>query len=206
VNEAEIAANDLLKNLNDNDLLLKNQYAKGYDLKIFERHIITTTMLLPLFRTRGTPEKKEEFLNAIKNFGFDKEHVVLLPWIVELQLLLGSYELLKRTLLQVIDMEKIPDLKSKPTLGDIISKLNHILKQNFFKNFIDNELRNVLGHDDWWIENELTLCYRTNKPEPKKLTLEKFTEIVKNMKIFRNHFLKTMEINTEIKNNSKTTA
>jgi hypothetical protein len=188
VNEVEVTVNNLLKKLNDDGLLLKNQYPDTSDLKIFERHIITTKMLVLLLRTRGTPENKEKFSNAMKNFGFDKEHVNLLPWIVELQLLLGSYELLKRTLIQVIDLENIPNLKPKSTLGDIIGKLNHRLKQNFFKNFIDNELRNALGHDDWWIENELTFCYKTKNSEPKKLTLEKFSEIVKNHEKFSKSF------------------
>ena len=195
MDEAKITASNLLKKLDDNDLLLRNQYPDEYDFKIFKKHVITATMLVPLFRTRGTPKNQKDFLDAIKNFGFDKDHVELLPWIVELQLLLGSYELLKRTLLQVIDFEKIPDLRAKPTLGDIISKLNQILKQNFFKDFIDNKLRNTLGHDDWWIENKLTFCYKTNKPTPEKLSLEQFTKVVNKHNSFATSFYHSYSTN-----------
>ena len=86
--------------------------------------------------------------------------------------------MLKRSLLDIVDLEKIPNLRSIPTLGEIIGNLNQILKEDFFKNFIDKELRNALGHDNWWIENRLIFCYRTKKPEPKKLTSEQFTDVV----------------------------
>ena len=100
VNEAEIVANELLMELDKKKMLLRNQYPDKYDLKIFERHVITTSMLLPLFKTRGTSKNQENFLNSIDDFGFKQEHVDLLPWIVELQLLLSSFEMLKKLYLQ----------------------------------------------------------------------------------------------------------
>jgi len=72
-------------------------------------------------------------------------------------------------------------------LGQIISKLNKIFKKNLFEGFVNEELRNALGHDDWWIKNNLVFCYRS-KGKIVELDQDKFTDIVSKHNNFSSAF------------------
>lgn len=110
--------------------------------------------------------KSIEYLDWYKNnlpqFHFDEEdfHLEIITLLCHHGL--SSFELLKRFLLYTLNLSEV-NKKSNITLtktsmlGDVVKSIKKIIfiKQDIIDELFNNEFRNTLAHDSWYLENNL---------------------------------------------------
>ena len=74
-----------------------------------------------------------------------------------------QYEKLKRMLCIALDFKKIKLGKKHPTYGDIITALKNKKIEKNIVNVMDNELRNIIAHRDWYVKDGQFICTANNK-------------------------------------------
>jgi|APSaa5957512535_1039671.scaffolds.fasta_scaffold04523_2 hypothetical protein len=108
--------------------------------------------------------KPKEFVNwhnqNVPTLCYDESNFQLEVMTLLCQHGLSTFELFKRFLLNILDLEKINEktnstLKNTSMLGDLVNSLKKILttKTNQIDNLIDVEFRNTLAHDSWYLDN-----------------------------------------------------
>ena len=110
--------------------------------------------------------KSEEYLNWYKvnmpKFRFDESNFQLEVMTLLCQHGLSTFELLKRFLLNTMNLTEIntktnSKLKVTSMLGDVVSVMKKItvIKNNQIDDLINVEFRNTLAHDSWYLENNI---------------------------------------------------
>jgi len=83
------------------------------------------------------------------------------------QTTLGYFEIFTKYLSYAIDLEKIKYSNRKHMYGSIINQLgdftsggNLVFSKDGLRKFFNVELRNALGHDDWWLNNNAEFTFK----------------------------------------------
>ena len=112
----------------------------------------------------------------------------LIPFALLVNSVLLQYESLKRCLLFALDIEKLGLKSSGTTYGNIIGKLQqHDMKPHLVSH-MDNELRNIIAHVNWYIK-EGKFAYLV-KEETRIMSYEKLESRTSNFINFANEFFK----------------
>ena len=129
------------------------------------------------------------FLNLCKRYNpagtFEKE-LEIMPYGILANTALSQYEKLKRVFRIALDFKKIdPKLKDNPTYGTIISKLENKGLQKDIVVALDNKLRNIVAHGDWYVQDHRFTYMDDGK---KSISYEDLSQRVNNFIRFSNVF------------------
>ena len=142
-------------------------------------------------------DKDERFLNLCKQYNFYKlnvmtgtleEELKTIPYVLVTSNALAQYETMKRVFCFALDFKKIdPKLNDKSTYGAIITRLECNGLENPIVNALDNQLRNIVAHGDWYLKDD-QFVYRVNN-EYKSMSYEALSQRVENFTEFSNAFV-----------------
>ena len=85
--------------------------------------------------------------------AFRKEAKII-PFALLVNSVLLQYESLKRCLLFALDIEKLGLKSSRTTYGTIINKLQRHGMKPHLVHHMDNELRNIIAHVNWYVKED----------------------------------------------------
>ena len=101
---------------------------------------------------------------------------------------LSQYEALKRIFCIALDFEKIAlKPKSDPTYGTLISKLKEKGLEKNIVGALDNKLRNIIAHGDWYVQNGLFTYIDNGK---QTISYEELLRRIDDFTYFSNAFYK----------------
>ena len=87
-------------------------------------------------------------------FGTFEKEVTVMPYNLLTNIALAQHEALKRVFRLALDFEKIDSkLNDNSTYGTIISKLENKGLQKDIVAALDNKLRNIVAHGDWYVQD-----------------------------------------------------
>ena len=117
-----------------------------------------------------------------------RKETQLIPFALLVNSAFLQYESLKRCLLFALDAEKL-DLKSSRTMyGNIIGKLRQHGMKPHLVSYMDNELRNIIAHGNWYIKED-KFSYLV-KEETRVMSYKKLESRTSNFINFANEFFK----------------
>ena len=150
-------------------ILNKEKYFKKSDFNgryqpQLERNMIQFNNIITKFEVEKS--KSKEYLNWYKvnmpKFRFDENNFQLELMTLLCQHGLSTFELLKRFLLNTMNLTEInaktsSKLKVTSMLGDVVSVMKKIIvmKNSPIDDLINVEFRNTLAHDSWYLENNI---------------------------------------------------
>lgn len=106
----------------------------------------------------------DTFLNLCKQFDddgtFEKE-LPIMKYTLITNIILFQCESLKRIFNIALDFKKINLKRKHPTYGQIIDKLKDNGLEDNIVGVMNNKLRNIIAHEDWYVEND-QLVYMDN--------------------------------------------
>ncbi|SMH72022.1 hypothetical protein [Candidatus Nitrosotalea okcheonensis] len=157
--------------------------------QILERNELTRILVNKLSDVIH-PAKFSEFKSDMSKHGFTENDIIHNYFLILCQITLAKYETLKRFLLSILNKEKQFEYTTRnnqtrtwqickeDTFGKLIDKLTQILVTPDFESIFNNDLRNALAHDGWWVKDN-KFCFRKNST----LISYGFSEFMKEGKI-----------------------
>ena len=145
--------------------------------------------MLYLFKTNDLDFTKLcQQMRIPQMFKTFRKQAKIIPFALLVNDVLLQYESLKRCLLFALDIEKLGLKSSGTTYGNIINKLQHHKMKPHIVSHMDNELRNIIAHVNWYIK-EGKFAYLV-KEETRVMSYEELNSRTSNFNNFANEFFK----------------
>ena len=180
--------NTYVKNLYD--FLETNEYFKEtpqIDSKAEWLKIIRDECLInSISKTLDGILPNDMFLKLDNPDEYSKNDLLSMLYEQQFILVYSRYEKLKQILSIALNFKKI-DLKRKnPTYGQIIYALKNKGLEDNIVNILDNELRNVIAHRTWYVEDEQFIC--TVNGKKKIISGKELLQRTNDLRQFSNEF------------------
>ena len=115
-----------------------------------------------------------------------KNELDIMPYNLLTGVALSQFEGLKRIFCIALDFEKLGiKSKSNPTYGMFITRLSERGLEKNIVNALDNKLRNIIAHNDWYVQNKL---FTYVEKEKQTISQEKLSQRIDNFTYFSNKF------------------
>ena len=145
--------------------------------------------MLHLFKTNDPDFTKlcqQMDIRIPQMFKTFRKQAKIIPFALLVNDVLLQYESLKRCLLFALDVEKLGLKSSRTMYGNIIGKLRqHDMKPHLVSH-MDNELRNIIAHGNWYIKED-KFAYLV-KEETRVMSYEELNSRTSNFINFANEF------------------
>jgi len=117
-------------------------------------------------------ELLKKFLATTESFGITAESFTFDLKCGMAQFLHSEKEMLARSLAYMLNAPALGIDRDKPMLGTILHKLGEyrnssgdaVLNENSLRDIFHVAMRNVLGHDSWWFDENGRFCYPNEEP------------------------------------------
>ena len=165
---------ELLKATNDKFVREIFPLLENHGLLVHYEGLVDGSFPLILDRLELQKESITEKLTALADHmdkyktldGFSKSLLRDLIFLMA-QTTLGYFEIFTKYLSYALDLEKINYGGRKPMYGAICNQLgdfqsdgNLVFSKGGLRKFFNVELRNALGHDDWWLNHNSEFTFR----------------------------------------------
>ena len=117
-----------------------------------------------------------------------RKEAKIIPFALLVNNVLLQYESLKRCLLFALDGKKFDSMSSRTTYGTIINKLRRHGMKPHLVSHMDNELRNIIAHVNWYVKED-KFSYLV-KEETRVMSYKKLESRTSNFINFANEFFK----------------
>ena len=136
------------------------KFDSGTEWEIREQVNVQTNFagrMLHLFKTNDpdfTKLGQQMDIRMPQMFKTFRKEAKLIPFALLVNSVLLQYESLKRCLLFALDIEKLGLKSSGTTYGNIINKLQQHEMKPHIVSHMDNELRNIIAHVNWYMKED----------------------------------------------------
>lgn len=153
-----------------NFLRLQFDSSDEHITKILLRLTSTNESFVKLFDTVSKLDRFPPFATAMNEFGFKEEDIMKIFMGLFAHVMFEEFEFLKTIMLMITEKKQYGiDKNGRPkaitgneTLGQILYKYDEIISDNRIQDNLNNDLRNVLGHGKWWIQNN-KFCFENKR-------------------------------------------
>jgi len=160
-----------------------DRYLPQLERNMIQFKTISTKLFIAKTKSK---EYLEWYEKNIPQFRFEKRDFQLDIITMFCHHALSTFELLKRFLLNTLDLNTVnaksnSSLSNTSMLGDIVKSIKKIvfIKQDRIDNLIDNEFRNTLAHDSWYLENDI-FKFKNTKGVDRQLSLnDVYSHVIK---------------------------
>ncbi len=123
-----------------------------------------------ILRNPLVPNSTSDLIEFLRNEGWTRSEIITLYLTTTLHLWFDQTEYFKNMLLTLLNKKAFKEcnIKETDTLGQVFDKLSKVVHVNDFRSLVNPELRNILGHNKWWIEKDF-VYYLDKKKKIKRL-------------------------------------
>ncbi len=154
-------------------LLIKNsEIVSSNFVNVLKRMTDQQTSLNNKMKLYENGEELKKFLDAVKPFGITAESFTFDLKCDMAQFLHSEKEMLARSLTHMLNAHELGINEDRPMLGTIFHRLGEyrnssdqaIFDENGLRDVFHVTMRNVLGHDNWWFDEQGRFCYPNEEP------------------------------------------
>jgi len=164
---------ELFNILEKEGLLIKNsEIVSDTFQNVYKRMSEQQASLNNKMKLYENEEILKKFLETTKSFGITAESFTFDLKCDMAQFLHSEKEMLARSLAYMLNAPELKINRDKPMLGTILRKLGEyrnssgeaIVNENGLREIFHVVMRNVLGHDSWWFDENGRFCYPNEEP------------------------------------------